>query len=189
MATRLQKYLAIKQASLGGDYAAAALDFAGAIPGTLHGFFDKNTDVYADELGAAPGVGASRLVRRQRNVRKKLAPDKFFQRGRILSDLVSPGGQMLLLALAGGIVGGIVGDIEGRAELGAIAGAGAGLATGGMVNMAGALAAALTRKRTIEEQAKAENRSGIWSWLVPGKGTYDSWKRLGASTHFDKTRD
>jgi len=43
---------------------------------------------------------------------------------------------------------------------------------------AGALAA-LTRTRTLDEQAKADRET--WkNFLIPGRATYNSWKRLGA---------
>lgn len=42
------------------------------------------------------------------------------------------------------------------------------------------LAAAITKTRTLKEQAHNNNRSAARDWLIPGVGTYNWYKRMGA---------
>lgn len=217
MSERLRQYWVAKQAGLATDYIGATLtgpaaasispvagDVA-ALGGTAHGYLADDSEAPDDQLGLVPGVGTSRLLRRGRRVRKALAPDAKHQRARILSDQLSPGVNMLLLAGVGGAIGGLAHKtpliqsltekLQGTKQLrgttpraagvgiGALAGAGTGLAA----SIAALALAAIKRKRTKEEQAKAERKPGYLNHLIPGRGTYEIHKRLGASTHFDET--
>lgn len=201
MSERLRQYWVAKQASLATDYIGAALIEPAIPPSTLlglaHGYLADDSEAPDDLLGLVPGVGTSRLLRRGRRVRKALAPDAKHQKARILSDQLSPGVNMLLLAGVGGSIGGIHALTKGSQEKnqqrgttpaagvrrGALVGAGTGLAA----SMAALTLAAIKRKRTKEEQAKAERKPGYLNHLIPGRGTYEIYKRLGASTHFDET--
>ena len=210
MSERLRQYWVAKQAGLATDYIGATLtgpaaasispvagDVA-ALGGTAYGYLADDSEAPDDQLGLVPGVGTSRLLRRGRRVRKALAPDAKHQKARILSDQLSPFVNMLLLAGVGGSIGGIHALTKGSQEkkqlrgttpraagvgIGALAGAGTGLAA----SIAALALAAIKRKRTKEEQAKAERKPGYLNHLIPGRGTYEMHKRLGASTHFDET--
>ena len=45
-------------------------------------------------------------------------------------------------------------------------------------NLAGAIAAAVTKRRTLDEQVRGDKKSQMWN-LIPGVGSYNSWKRIG----------
>lgn len=190
MSSLLYKYLTRKQASLGTDVGGAFLGsqipYVGPLfnlGGNLHGFMDDDTNVPGDSKGLIPGVGDSRLLRRQRRVRKELVPESSFQRSRILSDQMTPLTSTVLLGLAGAGVGGAVSS--GSGENGVIKGAGIGAGIGLAGGLLGALLAGITRRRTAEEQRAAEKQPAMLAHVVPGLGTYNLWKRLGYSQNYD----
>lgn len=166
-------YMAVKQAGLTGD-----------------------TEVPNAAAGVIPGIGESRIIRRLRKVRKDVAPEAKSQRSRILSDVFAP----MTFPLAAGAGGALAGA-------GVVAGAGAwagdgahyktnrdvakGAFIGGLTGLAagaltGVLAAAITKRRTRDEQRAAELEPGLLSHVVPGKGVYNYWKRLGYSKNYDE---
>lgn len=190
MSERLKQYWAMKQASLTSDVAGTAVTSAipyvalSNIVGGLHGWATDDIDVPNDKKGFIPGVGSSRLERRQRKVRKDLVPNEKWQTGRIIADEHGPFSTALLLGMLGAAAGaGMDVNDRGRgAAMGGFAGAGVGLAAG----VAGAIAAAITRRRTKEEQTAAEKAPGILNHIIPGRATYNIWKRLGYSRNYDK---
>ena len=126
----------------------------------------------ADDMkGLLPGVGTSRILRRGARVRRRMLPKAGDPSDRVRRDFLSITTPASLALLAGLIA---------RNEH---------LFKGGMAlagfSLAGAALAGLTRKRTALEQFKAESRPGILSWIVPGLGAYDHFKRLGYSTRMD----
>ena len=129
---------------------------------------------------SSPGSVPVGCIGAIRKVRKDVAPDAKWQRGRILSDQLAAAVLPLIGGAAGATVGGLAGGGRG-ARAGGLIGAGALAAPG----MAAAIAAAITRRRTREEQEKAERTHGALSYVVPGKATYDIWKRLGYSGNYD----
>lgn len=190
-----QLYMAVKQAGLTGDITgdviASMLPFGAGAPlsvgGTVHGFVTDDEEVPNDAAGITPGIGESRIIRRLRKVRKDVAPEAKFQRSRILSDVFAPMTFPLAAGTAGALVGADVHNkIDGDAATGAVKGGIAGIAAGAAVNLAAALAAAITNRRTRDEQRAAELEPGLLSHVVPGKGVYNYWKRLGYSKNYDE---
>lgn len=195
---RVRQHLAVKQARLGEDYLGATMSShllkpllgPGLAPfpsviGSLHGYTTSDIDVPSNAKGILPGVGDSRLVRRARKVRKKTAPDAKYQKGRIFSDNLAVVSPMVSLAILGAALeastGGGPESVNRAARMGMAAGVG--------MAGTGALLALIKRKRTLEEQAEAERKSGLLNYLIPGRGAYEWWKRIGASTHFDEKKE
>lgn len=82
MSERLKQYWATKQASLTSDYIGSHNPI-GAGYGVLHGLSKDDLTIPDDDLGYAPGVGVSRIIRRLRRVRKESVPNKKRQSSRI----------------------------------------------------------------------------------------------------------
>lgn len=193
-----QLYMAVKQAGLGGDISGGVisnmLTLGMGLPisagGTVHGFVTDDVNVPSDAAGVIPGVGESRIIRRMRKVRKDVAPEAEFQSGRIISDMIAPMTIPLAAGVGGAWLGAGMGNYRGKtlkdAVTGGLAGLGAGFGAGVAASLAGALAAAITKRRTRDEQRAAELQHGFLSHIVPGKGTYNLWKRLGYSTNYDE---
>ena len=196
---RIKTGMAVKQAGLGGDITgdviASMLPFGMGAPisagGTVHGFVTDDTGVPNDAAGVVPGIGNSRIIRRLRKVRKDVAPEAKSQRSRIMSDVIAP----MTFPLAAGATGALAGALAGAhryhhttgdAADGALVGGLTGLAAGTAANLAAALAAAITNRRTRDEQRAAELEPGLLSHVVPGKGVYNYWKRLGYSKNYDE---
>ena len=188
MSERLKQYWATKQANMESDVVGSVL--TGAVPyvspyanriGRIHGYITDDTNVPNDYLGFAPGVGESRIRRRQRRVRKDLVPEERWQSGRIFSDEVATMTPILMLSAIGGGIGADSGAQDG-ARKGALIGSGVGIATGAVA----ALMAAITKRRTRAEQTESEKSPGILNHLIPGRAIYNKYKRLGYSANYDK---
>lgn len=82
MSERLKQYWATKQASLTSDY-IGSYNPIGSGYGVLHGLSKDDLTIPDDDLGYAPGVGISRIIRRLRRVRKESVPNKKRQSSRI----------------------------------------------------------------------------------------------------------
>lgn len=149
--------------------------------GSIHGYITDSTIVPNDYVGLAPVVGASRVARRQRRVRKDLVPEERWQSGRILSDDAATMTNILMLSAIGGGIGAASGA-QGGVKKGALIGGGVGIAT----SAAAALMAAITKRRTRAEQTESEKSPGILNHLIPGRATYNVYKRLGYSANYDK---
>lgn len=189
MSERLKQYWVTKQANLKSDVAGSLLT-GGVTPvvgpiadfvGRAHGYTTDSTETPDDYMGLIPGVGQSRIGRRQRRVRKDLVPEERWQSGRILSDDASTMTSILMLSAIGGGVGAASGA-QGGVMKGAFVGGGVGIAAG----VAGALMAAITKRRTRAEQTESEKSPGILNHLIPGRATYNLYKRLGYSANYDK---
>lgn len=182
MSERLKQYWATKQAGMKADVAGSALiGPLSNLAGYVHGYASDSTKVPDDAMGFVPGVGTSRMERRQRHVRKDLVPKAKWQRGRILSDELATITPILMLSAIGGGIGAASNGKDG-AMTGALIGGGAGVAAG----LAAALAAAITKRRTREEQTNSEKSPGVLNHLIPGRATYNMWKRIGYSGNYDK---
>lgn len=142
-----------------------------------------------------PGVGAYRMANRARKVQEEEAeelkknpgsnPDlhpngSFF--GDTFGGLTSTG---LLTALGAG-----AGALA-KGRRGALYGAGTGLGVAGAAMLGSAIAAAITKRRKKKDQLKADSGAGnvLAKFLVPGKATYDMWKRLGYTNQSTKERE
>ena len=126
----------------------------------------------ADDMkGLLPGVGTSRVLRRGARVRRLMLPKAGDASDRVRRDFLSITTPASLALLAG-----LISRNENLFK--------GGMALAGF-SLAGAGLAGLTRGRTAIEQFKAESRPGILSWIVPGLGAYDHFKRLGYSTRMD----
>lgn len=188
MNTRLGRYWAAKQAGLTAD-SLGSLGLSSKLVGPIHGWFTDDLNIPDPDkevaLSFVPGVGSNRIVRRARRVREETAPGANFQTSRVLSDAFSPVGNALLMTILGGVIGGAAGIRDDNVFEGIGIGAASGFGISGISNIAGSILAATKRKRTKEEQAKAESKPGLFNWLIPGRGAYENWKRIGASTHFE----
>ena len=134
-----------------------------------------------------PGVGTYRLARRQR---RQLVDDKG-DAPHAISQSFGPFTSTLAALLAGGAVGGTVGAGIGagvNGADGAVAGGGAGAAIGAgtlgglalLANLAGGpIAAAITKRRTKEQQKAYANSGTAKEYLIPGVAPYNAWKSLG----------
>ena len=137
-----------------------------------------------------PGIGAYRNVKRITNTHKAYGAKS--SRAKAIHQAIGPATQVLLSSLIGagigGVVGGVFGDNIGVGKVTGIAGgAGIGMSAGAAIGagsqLVGALAAALTRTRTAEEQRKASTQGSARNYLIPGYGTYDHFKTLGHSNY------
>lgn len=134
-----------------------------------------------------PGVGAYRLTRRQR---RQLVDDKG-NAPHAISQGFGPATSTLAALLAGGFAGGTLGGLVGAgvnggdgALAGAAGGAGVGAASlGGLALLAniagGPIAAAITKRRTKEQQKAYANSGTLKEYLIPGVAPYNAWKSLG----------
>lgn len=131
-----------------------------------------------------PGVGSYRLAQRIRRV-----ADQSDRAG-------AKGTRNLLAEVLGGLTAPIVGaGVGGLAGLGISAatgsnkGVGAGIGAGAgaaLPQLIGALAAAVTKRRSRKEQTASDTSGRATAkYLVPGLGVYDYLKRLGASGNND----
>jgi hypothetical protein len=100
-----------------------------------------------------------------------------------LSEIGGSIGNTGLLAAGGAGLGGIIGAINntpGGIADGAGAGGAAGLIASYLANIGGPIAAGLTPTRSFDEQEDAEGE-GWKNLLVPGRGSYNQYKRFGHS--------
>lgn len=178
-----------------GNILLSGIPGGSAVPGiaNLTGLF---SDLESEEgkrkpfRALIPGVSSYRMGNRIRaQVKKELEDikkDKDAEGARpvahAIAEYLGNGTSSVLPALAGAVIGGVAGS---KTDLGAgggsIAGAltGGGLATLGIV--AGALAAAIKRRRTKKEQIEADKRSVLAKYLIPGLANYNYYKRIGRS--------
>ena len=182
---------------------ATVSDWAGGVVGdSLAGAFGVPSGVVGDFAGMAmpvptiqdikkmdqnapaafiPGFGKARLMMRSRAVRN-LLKDRADQYTVPWADWFGSSTSLLASGAAGAGIGGLAGG--GR---GAIVGAGLGLGLGGAATIGSSIAALAKRRRTLEEQAAAENDgSTLARLLIPGVANYNAWKRLGASKHLSE---
>lgn len=169
--------LPVSVASTGGSIAGLV-----AAPKTKH-------NPETDAMSVVPGVAQYRLMQRYRRVMDEsnrrrahgTANTVAEQLGGISGTLVGGG----LGAAAGGGIGALAGGRD-AAGSGALIGGIAGLT---LPTIIGGIVAGIRRKRTLGEQAAADTTGrAVAKYLVPGLSTYDSLKRLGASTHLDKSK-
>lgn len=191
-----------KHAAIGGDFARGTTTFLGLpfaasaigeaspeaasviglsnllapVVGAVHGLASKAPDV--DDIkrmddtanrSFIPGVAASRFLRRRRALRRLL-----YDKPEMLDLPISEITGQVISPYVSGQIGGLIGGVKGT-------GAGMGVGLGG--NLLGTLAAAMTPRRSLEEQAKLENSTtrAILRHLIPGLAAYDMWKGIGAT--------
>ena len=141
-----------------------------------------------------PGVADYRMMGRQKAIRHLLKdnPKKFDVPW---SDMLT--GSPLIYGGLGGLLGAGAGlihnkqlgerpgsaDYWGAPILGGLVGAGIGAGGAALAEGIGGFAGVMGKKRTLAEQAKAENRKANWllNSLMPGRGWYNMGKRLSAS--------
>lgn len=131
--------------------------------------------------GLLPGVSAARAMGRQKALRHLLKENpKAFDVP--WSDMltISP---LVYGALGAGAGAGIGHYAGGHAGLGALIGAGLGAGGASAAEALGGFFGLTTPKRTLAEQAKAENRKANWllNSIIPGRGMYNLAKRLNTS--------
>lgn len=145
-----------------------------------------NQDNSQKKVGPAfiPGVSNYRIGNRIKTqvVREleQIKQDKKNEGARPVAHAVAEhlgsGTSMLIPLLAGTGIGAAVGKERGALN-GYIAGAGVGTAA----TLIGAIAAAIKRRRTAQEQIEADKGSLLAKYLVPGRAAYDYYKRIGRS--------
>lgn len=177
----LQKRASLASDVIGGyvgDYLTGPLAFPTGIVGQLHGLV---SDIDPDEVkqmekapGTAffPGVGSSRIIRRQRAVDAATGDSN----GTLHRWLGSPV-NLALLSILGAGAGAIL-DSDNRYR-GAAIGLGAGAGTSILSQLAGAALAGGTKHRNIKDHKKSH--AGISNYLVPGMAGYETLKTLGTS--------
>ena len=177
----LQKRASLASDIIGGyvgDSLTGPLYLPTSTAGMLHGLV---SDIDPDEVkqmekapGTAffPGVGSSRIQRRQRAV-DAVSGDSNGTLHRFLGAPVN----LVLLSLLGAGAGAML-DSEDRSR-GAAIGLGAGAGTSILSQLAGAALAGGTKHRNIKDHKK--NRAGISNYLVPGMAGYETLKTLGTS--------
>lgn len=149
------------------------------------------------EMSLLPGVGAYRM---QRRMKRQLVNDEG-DAPHFISQRFGTGTSLLLAALAGAGLGGgatALGEaakgsfsatspwwqrMQARENIGNGASIGAlgGGALALLAMLTGAGAAAVTKRRTQEEQKAYANSGTAKEWLIPGVGTYNQWKTIGRS--------
>lgn len=179
---------ALSSVGLGG------LDRLASLGGTIAGYSSPLTDT-PPAVALAPGgrgyLWAQRMKKQIQNQGERAA--KRGLKDRATSNLVSEhlGGisstflPMALGALTGGIAGsryaGKDTDRTQSALRGSIFGALAGLGISVSGRAVGAIAAAIKRRRTAEEQMQHDTTHSAYNWFIPGASTYNYYKRLGRS--------
>lgn len=124
-------------------------------------------------LSWLPGVGASRFLRRQAEAVDNGSPRATVAADLIGSNLTAP----LLLGAAGGLVGGPGGGLVG-------------VGVGSAASILGTLIGLARKRRTPSEQTAADkDHSKLMSYLVPGVGSYNMARRMGAITQHEDARN
>lgn len=166
----------------------ALANMGGAIGGLISDP-EKEKNPKTDVLSLVPGVGNYRLSQRSRRVM-----DESNRRGargtaNLVAEAVGPVTSSIIGAGTGGVLGGALGSLKRDAfgRTGVVPGAAVGAIAGGVLPvLIGSIAAGIRRKRTLDEQAAADTKGrAVAKYLVPGLAQYDSFKRLGASSHLD----
>ena len=98
--------------------------------------------------------------------------------GHALREAIGPITSLAASRLAGKSLGWLVSKISGNEHATSI-GELAGVGTAALGNAVGALAAAIKRRRTKEEQLEHDKGSTWKDMLIPGFGAYNSLKRMG----------
>ena len=106
-----------------------------------------------------------------------------------LSEALGIGASIWAAKANGGVIGGLISKLRGK-DFGSGARIGSKIGTGvGMVaTLAGAIYAAMTKRRTREEQLEHDRGSLLSSLLMPGVGIYNSFKRQGRAFANDEER-
>ena len=154
----------------------------GATAGLLSDDLKKHRDSKLKAL--LPGVGAYRIGERlssQVKHEQEDADKKNRKDVRPVAHAMSEGFGPITSTAAAALAGLVAGGATTGRHSGAMAGAGLGAAGAIAANLIGAIAAAIKRRRTKEEQMKSDEKSVLLKYLIPGLATYDSYKRLGRS--------
>jgi hypothetical protein len=170
--------------ALGGGAIGAGVGAGGLLGGAISGLFGSKPNKedikeYNENPSRAyliPGVGMNRLLKRRRYISNKADPSG--KNNKTLSEVISP----WVLASAAGIT-----DASTNAEAGLTPAQSllqkpqhAGAAIGAMSGV-GILAALLSKRRTMSEQAEYERKSNGMQNLLPGMAQYNMIKALQLS--------
>ena len=154
---------------------AGLINAAGDLGARFGGNAESTEDYENSAVGWIPGVSAYRLGRRRNQAAKLIGAKKNQAINQFLGSLTG--------TLAGGAVGGVGGGAIGAAlggGQGAAIGAGVGAGVGAIApHVVAALAALISKKRTIKQQKQYEENGGLANYLVPGAPVYNTWKNLG----------
>ena len=154
---------------------------------------ELNTDTSA-ALSMIPGVNDYNMSRRRRELAKRLGENKGLAKP--ISEMLGSGGSVLRMLLGAGIGAAVTGGSElakmDRADIKTnikqlimnpkiLKGMAAGFGIAAIPETIGALTAAITDRRTKDEQSKYEksNAMNIANILVPGLSTYNQYKNIG----------
>lgn len=196
-----------------GKFVTSAIPYVNVanLPGSIAGHIedptgekelkDLNTNESTKAYSLIPGIGAYRSAKRLSNVHKMYGAES--PRAKAVHQVVGPATQALLSTLIGAGIGGVVGNMASKylpddempdglskevaaTSAGALTGAGIGATSSVAASLIGAVAAAISKTRTAEEQREASNAGSLAHYLVPGYGTYDRFKTLGHSNTIGK---
>ena len=131
-----------------------------------------------------PGVSSYRLGNRiKTQVKRELRQIEEDEKNKgarpvahAVAEHLGAGTSMLAPILAGVGIGGAVDGKDG-----ALIGGATGAAAASVATLAGAIAAAIKRRRTAKEQIESDKGSVLAKYLVPGTAVYGKYKRLGRS--------
>ena len=154
----------------------------GEVVGTLNGEAvntpkrRKYVAAMPSALSMFPVVGGSKIGLRLRGVAEESREDEAESPiANLAAEYLGHGTSLILPALLGAYLG----RDSGHELVGALGGA-------ALPMVAGGLAAAVTKRRTKQEQTDSETtRRALLKYLVPGLGTYDRFKRYGRSKDWD----
>ena len=171
---------------------ASLIPLPTAVKGTIAGYLER--DGSREAASYIPGglsYNWSKRIQNQvkeqeaRALKKKLqSRARTNAAGEILGSATSMTLPTLLTTGIGAGIGALAVDDGyrcGGALVGSIVGSLAGLGITATTNLVGALAAAITRRRTAEEQMQHDMSNHASNWIVPGVSTYNYYKRLGRS--------
>lgn len=163
--------------------AAITLIPAGELAGGLHGVFAKTPNIddvnkMENRIGRSflPGMALSRAIRRRRALKGALKDNPgYFNLP--LSELSGIATSLVAPTYALGGAGSLISPTAGAY------GFDGGMAASVLGNAAAPVLAMLTRRRTLEEQAKVDNSKtrAVLRHIIPGLAMYDLWKGLGAT--------
>ena len=153
----------------------------------LGGLLSPEKAVSSTSMNLVPGVTGfnwgNRIKSQVKRELKDIAKDKGHEGAKPVAHAVAEHlGQITSIAGTAGL-GALLGALAGKTDRtrGAIAGGLAGLGAGTGMQLIGALAAAIRRRRTKEEQIESDKGSVLKKYLIPGTAVYDYYKRVGRS--------
>lgn len=156
-------------------------DSIGTAMGLAEEPYKEDLEAFNDNptIGYLPGIAGYRLALRRKAVANELGGKS----SNAIREMAGVGTSTLASTLLGAGLVGTLASHSGRGLQGALVGGAGGLLLGGLGNALGALVSPLTRRRTLKEQGDYDAKNRYLNYLIPGLGTYNYAKGIGASNH------